>query len=65
MNQYSKVTDAQKDGKIYLLAIPEKRIGPWLGYFWKNGNCWLQCDAPAHGYTPTHYFSLEGLMFEQ
>lgn len=64
MNEWSKVTEEQKDGKIYLLCVKDKKIGPWMGYFWKAGNCWLSCERTPQGYAPTHYFSLKGLLFE-
>jgi len=62
--EWTPITEDQKDGRIYLLGIPDKKIGPWMGYFWNNGNCWLQCDLPAHGKMPTHYYDLTGLLFE-
>lgn len=64
MRNWKPLTDAQKDGTILLLGVPDKKIGPWLGYFSLRQNCWLSCGWSAWT-TPTHYDSLEGLTFDE
>jgi hypothetical protein len=63
MRKWKPLTDEQKDGTILLLGIPEAKIGPWLGYFSMRQNCWLCWHSSGAFFNPTHYDTLEGLLF--
>lgn len=67
MRNWKPITGEQKTGAILLLGIPDKKLGPWLGYFSPTSNHWVSAGTGylAHGHVPTHYDDLEGLTFDE